>query len=217
LKQALSANDGTVLMWSPYENSVLNGLVEQIEHAGDRPADAEELLQFVNSLTVKKERGELVRAGSRAMVDLCDIAKAAFFHKDTRGSSSIKKVLPATLAASDFLRNKYSQPIYGSGQTNGKNFPKAMTWWQLGDNGKPLDPYRLLPPVFNDLPLDNSSEDETLLNQGGAAIMAYARLQFEEISDSERQAWENALLKYCELDTLAMAMIVEAWRDWIRA
>lgn len=214
LKRALSGNEGTVFMWSPYENSVLNGLIDQFARAGDRPVDANELLAFARSLATKKEDGQLVHVGQRAMVDLCELAKAAFFHKATRASSSIKKVLPATLVASDFLRNKYSQPVYGGGQSNSRNFPEPMVWWQPDDDGKPIDPYRLLAPVFSDLELAGNAEDETLVNQGGAAIMAYARLQFEEISDEERQAWERALLRYCELDTLAMVMIVEAWRDW---
>lgn len=214
LKHTLGQNDGTVFMWSPYENSVLNGLVEQVEHTGNRPADADELVKFARYMTVGKENGELVRSGARAMVDLCELAKAAFFHKDTRASSSIKKVLPAMLSASEFLRKKYSQPNYGGGQPNSRNFREPIAWWQPGVNGKPIDPYRLLPPVFTDLALEESSEDETLVNQGGAAIMAYARLQFEEISDQERRAWEQALLKYCELDTLAMVMVVEGWRAW---
>ncbi len=214
LRKALSQNEGTVFMWSPYENSVLNGLIEQIEHTGNRPADADELVNFARSITVGKESGELIRSGARTMVDLCELAKAAFFHKDTRASSSIKKVLPAMLSASEFLRNKYSQPTYGGGNPGSRNFRQPIAWWQPGADGKPLDPYRLLPPVFSDLELAVSSEDETLVNQGGAAIMAYARLQFEEISNEERQAWEQALLKYCELDTLAMVMVVEGWRAW---
>lgn len=214
LKNTLSQNEGTVFMWSPYENSVLNGLIAQIEHTGNRPADADELVNFARSITVGKENGERVRSGVRAMVDLCELAKAAFFHKDTRASSSIKKVLPATLSASEFLRNKYSQPTYGGGNSNSRNFQYPIAWWQPVADGKPLDPYRLLPPVFSDLVLPESSEDDTLVNQGGAAIMAYARLQFEEISNEERQAWEQALLKYCELDTLAMVMVVEGWRAW---
>jgi len=32
----------------------------------------------------------------------------------------------------------------------------------------------------------------------------------------EREALTNALLKYCELDTLAMVMIVEAWLDMLK-
>ena len=34
------------------------------------------------------------------MVDLCDLAGKAYFHPDTKGSSSIKKVLPAMLKGS---------------------------------------------------------------------------------------------------------------------
>ena len=48
----------------------------------------------------------------------------------------------------------------------------------------------------------------------GAAAMAYARLQFEDLEPIERQHIEEALLRYCELDTFAMVMIVEAWREW---
>ena len=44
--------------------------------------------------------------------------------------------------------------------------------------------------------------------------MAYQRLQFEDLSPEARQGIERALLRYCELDTFAMVMIVEAWREW---
>ena len=70
--------------------------------------------------------------------------------------------------------------------------------------------------MFQDVDTDQldllSDGDE--LADGGAALTAYARLQFEEMSDYERAEIEAALLKYCELDTLAMVMIVEAWREW---
>ncbi|MDC0122400.1 hypothetical protein OAH99_01775 [Planktomarina sp.] len=59
------------------------------------------------------------------------------------------------------------------------------------------------------------SQDDKLKN-GGAALMAYARMQFEVMSDYERGELQNALRKYCELDTLAMVMIVEAWRDKLK-
>jgi hypothetical protein len=44
--------------------------------------------------------------------------------------------------------------------------------------------------------------------------MAYARLQFEDLSVEERARIEEALFRYCELDTFAMVMILEAWRNW---
>ena len=40
------------------------------------------------------------------MVDLCDLAGKAYFHPDTQGSSSIKKVLPAILKGSDLLKDR---------------------------------------------------------------------------------------------------------------
>ena len=56
-----------------------------------------------------------------------------------------------------------------------------------------------------------SESDE--IRDGGAALTAYARLQYENMSDFEKQEIKQALLKYCELDTLAMVMIYEGWLD----
>jgi hypothetical protein len=56
--------------------------------------------------------------------------------------------------------------------------------------------------------------EELEIAEGGAAAMAFGRLQFEDLSDQDRKRIKNALLRYCELDTLAMVMIVEAWKDW---
>jgi len=59
-----------------------------------------------------------------------------------------------------------------------------------------------------------TEEDE--IREGGAAMTAYARLQFEEMSEYERGDIRRALLQCCELDTLAMVMIYEAWREDLR-
>ena len=40
-------------------------------------------------------------------------------------------------------------------------------------------------------------------------------LQFETLDERSRHLIEKALLRYCELDSLAMVMIVEAWKDAI--
>ena len=60
-----------------------------------------------------------------------------------------------------------------------------------------------------------SEEDE--LSNGGTALTAYGRMQFSEISEYEKKELESALLNYCELDTLAMVMIYEAWREMLKA
>ena len=81
------------------------------------------------------------------------------------------------------------------------------------------DPYKLLPPVFEDISnekLDDEEFDEFGdIQQGGAATIAYARLQFDEVAAAQRVKVEAALKRYCELDTLAMVMIFEAWRNWL--
>jgi hypothetical protein len=217
LKRALVVNNGTVMTWSPYENTVLNTIIRQIEFMNDAPADSTELVEFAKTLTVLKAGRDLVRRGDREMYDLCKLSEKAFFHQYTGGSNSIKKVLPAMLKASDLLRETYSLSTYGGGQRNSKNFIESIAWWQAAEDGLPMDPYQLLPPVFSDLdlPLDDEGDsDQTKLNQGGAAVMAYARLQFESIERDERARWETALRKYCELDTLAMVMIVQGWQAW---
>jgi len=81
--------------------------------------------------------------------------------------------------------------------------------------GQVMDPYRLLPPLFENIgddELDDFVSDATLCD-GGAAMMAYAKMQFSDISDLERQKVEEGLLRYCELDTLAMVMIWEYWNN----
>ena len=46
-------------------------------------------------------------------------------------------------------------------------------------------------------------------------MTAYAKLQFTEMSDLEREQVRKALLKYYELDTFAMVMIYEGWREMV--
>ena len=47
------------------------------------------------------------------------------------------------------------------------------------------------------------------ISDGGAALTAYAKLQFTDMHEKEREILNQGLLKYCELDTLAMVMVWE--------
>jgi hypothetical protein len=204
-------------MWWPHENTTLNAILTELEEDLDLPPDAEALKQFICDLTYKKEQGKLIREGTRKMVDLCTLSKQAFFYPATNASSSIKKVLPAVLDASSFLKQKYSEAIYGKSKAIPSLNFDSQVWWQ-SQNGKVRNPYELLPRVFEDFTEEELSaldvDDEVQLKEGGAASMAYARLQFEDLAAPVREKIELALKKYCELDTLAMVMIVEAWKDW---
>jgi hypothetical protein len=80
-----------------------------------------------------------------------------------------------------------------------------MTWIKL-DDGLVKDPYKLLKLI---------SGDNKDISAGGDAMTAYSRMQFSEMSDDEYNELKNGLLRYCELDTLAMVMLYEAWREWL--
>ena len=216
LGQALGS-EGTVFMWSPHENTTLNAILKELMEDAAPPDDSEALIIFMRSVTRRKIDGNKVAMGPRAMVDLCKLVERAFFHPATGGSCSIKKVLPAVLQSSEYLRERYSQPIYGApGGIRSLNFHYPV--WRLEADGVVRDPYKLLPSVFEDISnekLDDEEFDEFGdIQQGGAATTAYARLQFDDVSAAQRVKVEAALKRYCELDTLAMVMIFEAWREW---
>jgi hypothetical protein len=146
------------------------------------------------------------------MVDMLNLVKWYFYDPATNGSNSIKQVLPAILNSSGYLKEKYSKPIYGTNEIPSKNFNK-WTWIKVED-GKVKDPYKLLPKMFKDSDmLDQLISNNDEIKDGGAAMTAYAKMQFEEMSSYERGVLSSSLLKYCELDTMAMVMIYESWKS----
>ena len=56
-------------------------------------------------------------------------------------------------------------------------------------------------------------DEDFIVNVGGAAMKAYSKIQFSETGESERKALTSALLKYCELDTFAMVLLYEFFKD----
>ncbi|MEO8649279.1 MAG: DUF2779 domain-containing protein [Acidobacteriota bacterium] len=214
LKCDLSADDGTIFRYAPHENTYLVKIYDQLMRDAEDITDRDELCSFIRSITTRTTNGDANLSWNppRAMVDMCELVKLYFYHPHTCGSNSIKKVLPAVLRSSDFLRDKYSRPTYGT-EIKSRNFNGGQCWFIVeGDEIK--DPYECLPPIFGCDIIDRLS-DETDLKDGGGAMMAYARLQFEDMSADERREICDALKRYCELDTLAMVMIYEAWREMV--
>ena len=152
----------------------------------------------------------VTKDGDRAMVDMCQLVRDYYYHARMRGSNSIKAVLPAVLEASKRLEDAYAKPL-----AFGTNLRGFTLWQRDGDMGAVKDPYKLLPPLFADIDPDVieflDAEDE--IREGGAAMTAWARMQFCEMSPEERRAISEGLLRYCELDTLAMVMIYQHWES----
>lgn len=230
LKRQLEQDDGTVFRYATHENSVLCQIIEQLD-ASEEP-DRDELIAFVKTITRKKtpnrRKGQLefLWMGERDMVDLCEVVKRYYYDPRMKGSNSIKTVLPAVLNASEFLKAKYGRPIYGgvNAEITSKNILPPETgkvWVRVKDDGsgEVENPYKWLPDVSEYFPEgylaeSEDEEDLTKINNGGAALTAYSKIQFSDLGATE--ALKEALLRYCELDTLAMVFIWEHFNEMLR-
>lgn len=216
LKKSLSGDEGTIFRYAAHENTVLCQIREQILNSDEEISDGTELLTFIEGITKSSSGSKKVWLGRRNMIDMCELVKKYFYHPLTGGSNSIKKVLPAILNESIYLQEKYSQPVYGTKAMQSRNF-KDWVWVEKGPLGSVVDPYKRLPPVFSDLDLETMDAliTDGSIADGGAAMTAYARMQFTEMSDGEVERVSTALLKYCELDTFAMVLIFQYWQHEI--
>ena len=201
LKNDLEFDNGSVFKYATHENSILNAIYDQLIDSDE--TDKNELMDFIQSVTNKKENNKLIWRGERDMIDMCDLVKKYFYDSYMKGSNSIKVVLPAVIKICEFVNKKYSKKI-GEINTTSLNFSNDHVWIQDGN----LDPYSSLPiPDFSTI--TKPVGDINKLNNGGDALTAYAKIQYLEMSSQERKIIKESLLKYCELDTLAMVMIYE--------
>jgi hypothetical protein len=257
LKQQLESDTGSIFRYHSHENSYLCAIREQMLRDPEAPHDKAELIAFIETISQprnpKEHPEDTWQPGPRNMVDLCEMTRRYYYHPATKGSISLKYVLPAVLSTSEFLQDKYSKPIYGAdGGVMSLNFKDHK--WVVFDadesrqqnsppyeggvaaasadgvvlstgeprhvaKGVPVDPYRLLPKLFAG---ESQRDYEIIFEQdrisdGGAAMTAYGKLQFQEMAEGERTSIGSALKKYCELDTLAMVMIYETWMTEITA
>ncbi len=199
LKKALESDNGTIFRFAAHENTVLNQIRTQLEDSHEK--DRSELLQWIESITSPSSSSDIKWTPTRQFIDMRDLTLRHYYLPETRGSNSIKKILPAVLNL--------------AGRDLESRFPGYIA---LDQNGKVEDPYKKLPSIFADISKSEIDEVERWLierddlNDGGAAMMAWSRMQFTEMSTTERKALREALLRYCKLDTLAMVMIWEWWQ-----
>jgi hypothetical protein len=214
LKKELEADNGTIFRYHNHENTYLNLIYLQLLEDKNQIEDREELCNFIRHIT-KSTRDSLEPwVGSRSMVDLWVLVKKYYYNPATNGSNSLKDVLPATINSSDYLKDKYSKPIYGSSKMPSLNFSNKQ-WLNLKE-GISSNPYDSLTEMFDGAQVYDNYENSEGIKDGGAAMIAYAKMQFEDLSDNDKNNLRKNLLRYCELDTLAMVMIYEAWKDWLK-
>tara|TARA_B100000959_G_scaffold281367_1_gene345267 strand:- start:613 stop:2460 length:1848 start_codon:yes stop_codon:yes gene_type:complete len=201
LKQDLEGDKGSVFKYATHENSILNAIYDQLIDSNE--PDKNELIDFIKSITNKKKKNKIIWKGDRDMIDMCELVKKYFYDPRMKGSNSIKIVLPTIIRISEYIRSKYSKPIKEINLTS-LNFSDTQIW--IKENC--FDPYDSLPEcdysnVKNPIGLIEK------INRGGLALEAYGKIQYLNMSDDEREIIKQSLLRYCELDTLAMVMIYE--------
>jgi hypothetical protein len=222
LKKELDSDEGTIFRYSAHENTVLNDILWQLKQSSE--SDQAELIAFIESITYHTKQK---RKGIRVMKDLLDVLKRFYIHPDMKGSNSLKVVLPAIINSSPYLQKKYGQqvgepPIYGTAVPS-KNFSDGKVWAVKDETERYKDPYSLLEKfevggletdmLEQHFGYDDEAKGEEIIKDGGAAMMAYQELQFSHVTDERRENIRKSLLRYCELDTLAMVMLVEGWRE----
>lgn len=221
LRSALMPNgqlQGTVFRYHNHENTVLRALRHVID--ASQAADKQQLIDFIDLITKPSsaEAKKGAQPGTKAMVDLYLLVQEGYYSKVAGGSISLKHILPSILHDAPRVAAHFSRPgVFGSHAVSSRNFSAqdGHVWLQpaLGN-----DPYKTLPPIFpgqqrqdlNEMLVRLAGEDgdETAINQGGLAMTAWNFTQFAEVSEAERGAIKAALYRYCELDTLAMVMLL---------
>jgi len=211
LKKALEQNQGSIFQYSSYENSTLNQLKVQLEESTE--VDKQILIDFIQSIAKPTDGTEIKWVPTRGMIDLCEIIKLYYYNPYTKGSNSIKDVLPAILKSSPLIIEKFSK-ANGDVNITSKNFKPNHIWLKYDNLGELIDPYKSLEKPFAewDEKFDRISTIEDV-NNGGAALTAYGLTQYTDMEEQEREKIKSALLKYCELDTLAMVIVYEHLKE----
>ena len=213
LRDALIKNTGSIFRYHNHENTVLNKIKSQLQVSSE--SDKNELIAFIESITsydveVSGSKSQKVK-GERCMIDLHKLINDCYYNTHFAHSLSLKVVLPAIIKMDEELQSKYCKEI-AENNVGSLNFSPDHRWLkpELEDG---LDPYHLLPKPFigfDDEQLATFMNDaEDKVSNGGTAMMAYAQMQFTDMAKDERKALENALLMYCETDTLAMVFVWE--------
>jgi hypothetical protein len=211
LQAAIGNDNGSIFKFATHENSIVNAIIIQLEESHE--TDKKELIAFLKTISQSTANQVISWEGKRNMIDLCKVVKEYYYNPYTKGSNSIKAVLPASLNSSEFLKKKYCNPIGTIGVTS-HNFLSDHIWLKMdGDNV--INPYKTLAPLFenwDDSEMEENLSDMESIADGGAALTAYAKLQYVDMTAKERDEITQGLLKYCELDTLAMVMIYEHFK-----
>jgi len=173
---------GTPLMWATHENTVLRTILKQMDIFGYyNPILNDWLIEITSDKDLERE-GRLI--------DMNSLTLKHYFHPYMKGKTSIKKVLPAIWNHFTYLHQ----------------IPFFKDYSATDFEGRIIDPYDALKADLN------QTDEEEAVAGGTDAMRAYQRIRFDDtITHNQKDEIKRQLLKYCELDTMAMVIIAHHW------
>lgn len=204
---------GTPFMWSPHENTTLKDIYRQLLHTDYSNNNLKEWLERIIKFRNRNTEDELIAdhlcETEGRFIDLHALAREYYFHPLMKGKTSIKKVLPAVL--SNINSSRIENWL--------KNFEDNLSLYGKDSSGL-VDPYKLLPPleIYEEAEkaFGEDDGDSYYVNEGTGAMTAYQDIMIglNAGNDKEVERYAEGLKRYCKLDTLAMLIIWEYWRNY---
>ena len=173
---------GTPFMWATHENTVLRTISKQMEIFGYDNSVLYDWLIGITSDKAEKREGRFI--------DMNKLTLEHYFHPDMKGKTSIKKVLPAIWNNNDYLHA----------------VPHFEQYAAQDYEGGIIDPYDTLMAGIS-----FQESEETVVKGGTDAMRAYYRILFDALAKEQKEELKQQLLRYCELDTMAMVIIAYHW------
>lgn len=198
LKNAIG-NSGTLVVFGTHELRVLKLLLNELDAMPFVDRDLRAWLADVLDPELPKLHS----------VDFHAIASEYYLHPDMGNRSSLKKLVAAVLRTNPSPRALRWL----------RHFTPSLSLEQRDDTGKQVDPYSLLPEPFAHIAESDSEKAVALLGsqntvrQGALAMALYEELKYGWMQEPGplRNALLNAMLLYCRLDSLSLALLWEHW------
>lgn len=96
---------GSIFRYAAHENTILNHIIKQLQESDED--DKMELIAFLKTITTSTSVNTKPWNGDRSMIDLRRIVLDYYYNPLTKGSNSLKYLLPACLNTSQYLKAKY--------------------------------------------------------------------------------------------------------------
>lgn len=179
---------GTIIVWSPHEQTAIKDIVEQGSKYGFGDA---KLLAWLSTLHRPTSEGGRI-------FDLMRLCERGYYHPDMNGRVGLKFVLKAIWQNTPWL---WSDPWF-------KEYLKR------DDSGKVMDPYQSLSTEPFQFELERLGLELESVREGVGAMRTYQDMLYgpnrgnKEFQEIQREV----LLQYCKLDTAAMVII---WKYWM--